>query len=192
MRRTKIIVDEAHCIALWGPKFRPCWGRIGEVHSLVSHRVPIGLATATAPPAILTTIKQSLKISEANHLFLNLGNFRSNLVWEVKTMEARKSTTERLAFLIPEAPSAENFFPNECVLIYVNSRPLGCKILDAIRSLLPPELHDLVDVFHALKGPITKAWLLDAFFEKGIRILICTEAVGMVCSPTPFNRICTN
>ncbi|KDQ11367.1 hypothetical protein BOTBODRAFT_88214, partial [Botryobasidium botryosum FD-172 SS1] len=53
-QHAKIIVDKAHCICLWGPKFRPCWGRLGEIQSLVPFWVPFLLATATATPSMIT------------------------------------------------------------------------------------------------------------------------------------------
>ncbi|KDQ16268.1 hypothetical protein BOTBODRAFT_107343 [Botryobasidium botryosum FD-172 SS1] len=179
--KVKIVIDEAHCIALWGNDFRPAWGRIGEVHGYVSHRVPIGLASATAPRPMLTTMKRSVNIAEDKHVYINLGNFRPNLYWKAKVMEERQSLSERVDFLVPENPTPANFLPNECALVYVNSRRTGCEVLDAIRAKLPPELHHTVEVYHALRGPVSKAWILERFFKNGIRILICTEAAGMGC-----------
>ncbi|KDQ05592.1 hypothetical protein BOTBODRAFT_91757, partial [Botryobasidium botryosum FD-172 SS1] len=175
------VVDEAHLIALWGQDFRPHWGRIGEVQSLVPSRVPITLASATAPDPILTVMKKSVHITDSNHLFVNIGNFRPNLVWEARVMRERASLSERLAFMVPENPSPANFFPNECALVYVNTRTDACEVLDAIRKRLPAELRPMVQVFHALRGTLTKAWILYYMFLKLLRILICTEAAGMGC-----------
>ncbi|KDQ20157.1 hypothetical protein BOTBODRAFT_98373, partial [Botryobasidium botryosum FD-172 SS1] len=175
------VVDEAHCIALWGDDFWPHWGRIGEVHSLVSHRVPIGLASATAPPFMLTKMIQSVNIVEGKYESIRLGNFRPNLMWKTEYMAEGQTLAQCVAFLIPKNPSPANFLVNECVLVYVNTRPEGCRIVHALRSLLPPELHKTVEVYHALKGSLTKAWILHRFFQNGIRILVCTEAAGMGC-----------
>lgn len=179
-QHAKIIVDEAHCICLWGPKFRPCWGRLGEIQSLVPFRVPFLLASATATPSMVTEMTKSVHM-RAGYVFVNLGNFRPNLVWEIEIMKEGSSPQEQVGFLIPENPSPENFLVDQCVLVYVNSRPAAHKLAYALRRLLPSPMRHAVEIFHAIRGPLTKAWVLYKIFNKGLRILICTEAAGMVC-----------
>ncbi|KDQ06676.1 hypothetical protein BOTBODRAFT_49263 [Botryobasidium botryosum FD-172 SS1] len=179
-QHAKIIVDEAHCICLWGPKFRPCWGRLGEIQSLVPFRVPFLLATATATPSMITEMTKSVHM-RAGYLFVNLGNFRPNLVWEVEIMKERSTLQEQVGFLIPENSSLANFLVDECVLLYVNSRAAAHKLAYALCKLLPSTMRHTVEIFHAIRGPLTKAWILYKIFNKGLRILICTKAAGMGC-----------
>ncbi|KDQ05581.1 hypothetical protein BOTBODRAFT_149878 [Botryobasidium botryosum FD-172 SS1] len=180
-KQLKVVVDEAHCIYLWGPKFRPAWDQIGDVRKLVPHRVPFLGSTATAPPVVLDKICTSLHIDKDDHVFVNLGMFRENLVWEVNIMDASRPLVEQLDFLIPNQPTIENFQGDERILIYVNSRDIAHIICYYLRRLLPPHLRDRVAVFHAMRSDLAKEWLLYGFVNGLLKIMICTEAAGMGC-----------
>jgi ATP-dependent DNA helicase RecQ len=53
------VIDEAHCVAEWGPSFRPAYLRLGQ--ALAELRVPcLSAFTATAGPRILQAIRESL------------------------------------------------------------------------------------------------------------------------------------
>lgn len=155
-KHVKIVVDEGHCISKWGPVFRPAWGKIGDIRALVPHPVPFLVGTATATPEEQILIKKSLHFDK-NHAFYNLGNFRPNLVWKVQTLDSKRPFVSQLDFLIPPHPSAENFSSSEKVLVYVNDRPTAHSLAYHLRSRLPCDLEDRVEVYHALRSSLTKA-----------------------------------
>ncbi|KDQ09217.1 hypothetical protein BOTBODRAFT_117487 [Botryobasidium botryosum FD-172 SS1] len=57
-----VAIDEAHCIPQWGQSsgkekaFRPAWGDIGNICSLVPSTVPFLAVSATLPPTVLTEV----------------------------------------------------------------------------------------------------------------------------------------
>lgn len=174
-----IVVDEAHCITQWGPKFRQAYGRLREIRSLVKNIVPFVLASATLPPNILAEVKASLLIEECSHDFVHLGNYRDNLIWEISVLDQhRERHMDQLVTLLPTG-SVETL--QSQVLIYVNDRFTGYRIRQHIRSLYSEEHHALIDCYHALRGELTKEWLMYRLAKDELKILICTEAVGMVC-----------
>ncbi len=59
-----LAVDEAHCITSWGHDFRPAYGRVGEIRSMLGEP-PTLASTATATPETQARILEVLGIEEA-------------------------------------------------------------------------------------------------------------------------------
>lgn len=60
-----LVVDEAHCLSVWGHDFRPDYSRLGDIQQQLGQPVTLAL-TATATPAVKTDICRSLRIDEKN------------------------------------------------------------------------------------------------------------------------------
>lgn len=58
-----LVVDEAHCIAQWGPDFRPAYLRLGEAIARLRPRSSLAL-TATAPKRVQDAIVSQLKLKD--------------------------------------------------------------------------------------------------------------------------------
>jgi len=55
----RLVVDEAHCVSLWGHDFRPDYLYLGRVRDALG-RPPVLAMTATAPPRVRSDILQRL------------------------------------------------------------------------------------------------------------------------------------
>jgi len=63
----RIVVDEAHCVSLWGPSFRPDFLSIRPALDAAGHQhVPIAALTATATPDIEADIRSALDLAAAD------------------------------------------------------------------------------------------------------------------------------
>jgi hypothetical protein len=60
-----LVVDEAHCLSVWGHDFRPDYSRLGDIQQQLGQPVTLAL-TATATPAVKTDICRTLRIDEKN------------------------------------------------------------------------------------------------------------------------------
>ncbi len=81
-----LVIDEAHCISVWGPDFRPAYAKLGQLRVLFPH-VPIAAFTATATARVRAQIKESLCLRNPVEL---IGDFdRPNLTLRV-TLSAAK------------------------------------------------------------------------------------------------------
>lgn len=52
IKLSMIVVDEAHCISVWGHDFRPAFRRIINLVKLLPHDLPVIATTATATPRV--------------------------------------------------------------------------------------------------------------------------------------------
>ena len=52
MKITMVVIDEAHCISMWGQSFRPNYRRIVNLVRLLPKDLPVLATTATATPRV--------------------------------------------------------------------------------------------------------------------------------------------
>ena len=77
-----IAVDEAHCVYKWGTGFRPSYGDIHELRSLLPSSTPMLAATATVTNAMLKSITRSLNMID--YKLVHLSPERSNISFGVE------------------------------------------------------------------------------------------------------------
>lgn len=100
-------------------------------------------------------------------------------------MKILKNSTNGIAeldFVIPQSIRLTDIEPT---LIYVNERQTAHEIYNFLCLKLPLHEKKGIQIFHALRGDCTKAWILHDFLSGKVKVMICTEALGMVCA-TPI------
>ncbi len=60
MKISMVVIDEAHCISMWGQSFRPNYRRIINLIRLLSKNFPVLATTATATPRVQEDILQQV------------------------------------------------------------------------------------------------------------------------------------
>ena len=77
-----IVVDEAHCISMWGKDFRRAYLTLANLR-LISNNVPWVALTATSDEYVKNDIITKLGFKEDYETF-KIKSFRSNLLYDVK------------------------------------------------------------------------------------------------------------
>ncbi|PIR63908.1 MAG: DNA helicase RecQ, partial [Candidatus Pacebacteria bacterium CG10_big_fil_rev_8_21_14_0_10_40_26] len=90
-----LVIDEAHCVSIWGNDFRPSYAAIATTLQKLSKRPPILAVTATATKMILTDISQKLQLHQPNILKSSVA--RKNLSIQVLDTP---TTVIKLLFLL--------------------------------------------------------------------------------------------
>ena len=77
-----IVVDEAHCISMWGRDFRPAYKSLGDLR-LITVNIPWIALTATSAENVKQDIITTLKFRDDFKTF-KLPSFRLNLIYDVE------------------------------------------------------------------------------------------------------------
>lgn len=156
------VIDEAHCLSMWGHDFRPDYLFIRHVlPDLGSPRV---LAmTATATPEMMAEIAAQLG---RDLRAVNTGVLRDNLY-----LIARRAENEdhKLRLLLPFMQRQRG-----CGIVYVNSRDHA--------EMLEKQLRQAginARAYHAGMGAAERSALQDRFMSGEVRVMVATVAFGM-------------
>jgi superfamily II DNA helicase RecQ len=77
-RLRAVIIDEAHCISLWGGSFRTDYAKLGLLCGRFPKHIPFIVASATLPDHILDDIRVKLRLSP-NAQMVCMTNARPNV-----------------------------------------------------------------------------------------------------------------
>ena len=82
-RLASIVIDEAHCISMWGRDFRPSYKSLANLRLQIDKNVPWIALTATSAENVKQDIITTLGFKEEYETF-KLKSFRPNLIYDVK------------------------------------------------------------------------------------------------------------
>jgi len=94
MNLSMVVIDEAHCISVWGHDFRPAFRRIINLVNLLPHNFPVLATTATATDRVAKDICQQM----GHNITLIRGNLlRENFSLNVIVVESEEEKMVWLA-----------------------------------------------------------------------------------------------
>ena len=155
-----IVIDEAHCIAEYGPEFRPEYHRIGE--TVKGLNIPVFACTATATRETEKTIIESLGMTDPAII---RGTFnRPNLYYDIVSKEIDEIT--QLAQLVRGLPGSGIIYRTTRSSVDDTAIKLSLLGFDA-------------QPYHAGMQPADRARIQDEFLSGKIRIIVASIAFGM-------------
>jgi len=155
----RLVIDEAHCVSVWGHDFRPDYLTIGRARQALGNP-PLLAMTATAPPRVRRDIIQHL-----GEMRIIAGDVtRPNLQLEVfHARSADEKLRHLLAFCQTEPGSG---------IVYAGTRA-RCEKLAALLG----QNGIVADHYHA--GLADRAGVQDDFMAGRIRVVVATVAFGL-------------
>lgn len=178
-------IDEAHCINIWGGSFRPDYANLGILRGRFPKNVPFLIASATLPEHVLDDIRRKLQLSKDVKMIC-VTNARPNVALSVRVMQHSDESKGDLRFTIPAHAHRPEDIP--ITLVYCNQRATTEDVVDRARDWAEEHgiLRDCIAFYHALIGEDKKRELEELLAAGVTRILICTDAVGMVSFHLPI------
>ena len=171
----RLVIDEAHCVSVWGHDFRPDYLTIGRARQSLGNP-PLLAMTATAPPRVRRDIVKHLgdpSAGSGHGLRIIAGDVtRPNLQLEVfHARHADDKLRHLLAFCQAE-PSASSGGPPGSGIVYAGTRA-RCEELAALlraRGIVAGHYH---------AGIADRAGVQDDFMAGRIRVVVATIAFGL-------------
>ena len=157
-----VVVDEAHCVSMWGHDFRPDYLFLGKVIPSLGSPVVLAL-TATATPEIRDEISEQLG-RRLKPVVASV--FRPNLYYEVETL-ADKEGKMRLLLDICRSEQGSG-------VVYARSRETCEQLAAMLRRSGVKAAH-----YHAGLPTEERSRVQEAFMTDRTRVIVATIAFGM-------------
>jgi ATP-dependent DNA helicase RecQ len=157
-----VVIDEAHCISMWGHDFRPDYLFIPKALPELGDPTVLGI-TATATPAMATQIAGGLGRDLER---LRVSVFRPNLHYEVHQLDNRERKVAKVIEICRREQGNG--------IVYVGSR----KDAESISALLRDNRVGAIP-YHAGLAPDLRAQNQDRFMRGQVRVVVATVAFGM-------------
>lgn len=176
-----IVVDEAHCITQWGPQFRPEYAKLGDIRAFAPH-APVLITSATLTASSLDHARKIMQVDSSSSYHLMLGIDRPNIAWSVRHMERGKDL-ESLKFIIPPCEADSDVaIPLISTMVFFDDISLAMAAMVYLQDLLPQSYHQKLAIYNSRRTPRAKRKVMKRFRNQEIKILLTTEAAGMVRS----------
>ena len=158
-----VVIDEVHCVSMWGHDFRPDYLFIRRALDELGRPAILGM-TATATPATEREIAVALGREPE---VVRTSVVRPNLRYDVELVDGEEDRLRTLVRRLHELRGAS-------AIVYARSRR-SCESL--ARTL---RVHDLAAVhYHAGLEPEERAAAQEAFIEGRVQTVVATTAFGM-------------
>ena len=180
-----LIVDEAHCVKVWGDEFRVAFASIGELRSLIPSTVSVMALTATATHDTFDAVVQ--RLSMRNPAVIALPPGRTNITYFVQPLLTLHDLTDMICSDIRKLdssyPKTVIFFRTykDCSDLYLTIRKkLGKRFTEPAGY---PDFHQfrLVDMYTRVATVAMKEAVLQSFAQKksNLRLVVATTAFGL-------------
>lgn len=181
-RILSVFVDEAHCVSHWGSSFRKKYGTIGIVRAFLPRATPIIAVSANITPRVRKDIVQKLEFDPNDYLWVNMGNDRHNVAQVIRAMEHPMNTYRDADFIVPDNIKHPSGIPK--AFAYADDINEGGELTGHLNKRVPEKFRKmgLVRPYNAAMSRKYRRTALRLFKLGIIRVLVCTDAAGMVSS----------
>ena len=169
---TQVVVDEAHCVQMWGPSFRPDYLHIADLFP--EPRPPIAALTATATKDTRSGIIRNLKLQEPCLVTRSVDRPELRFIVYNERSSPDKITHERdkLPILLKMLRTAQR--RDENAIIYTST------VREAERLSRVLDLQGYtVRCYHGRMQAQQRTEVQELFTEGIVRIIVATKAFGM-------------
>lgn len=163
MRISLVVIDEAHCISLWGHDFRPDYRRIVQLVRTLPEQLPILALTATVNRRVQNDILQQIGMQAQ----VMRGTMRRpNLYMHVETLSGDPAKLSYLAEVLPHVPGSG--------LIYTVTKHDAEMVAAFLQQRDIPS-----DYYHAGRDDEARQEIEQGLMANRYKVICSTIALGM-------------
>ena len=194
-RLISVIIDEAHCVKLWG-SFRKQYQELGRLRHILPDSVHFAIVSATLPATILPDVLSLLGVSRDKLHTIQLSNDRSNIALLVRKMKYAANTYMDLDFLVQDAISdspadantsgdSQPLRHHEKFVIFFDDKNEATAAAQYLRSRLPLDQRHRIIWFMSDMSQEFKEDGIEGLADGKIWGICSTDSFGMVgvCAP---------
>lgn len=188
-RCLSVFIDEGHCVSHWGAGFRKKYGTIGTIRAHLPRSTPFIVVSATLTARVRHDLVEKLQFHPTNWHYINIGNDRANVAQIVRAIEHPLGTYADLDFIIPPTINAVTDIPK--TMVYFDDILGGASMVDYLNSRVSEKFKDmgLVRPYNAAMSRTYRKNVMRLFYAGVIRVLVCTDAAGMVSGSSSSESI---
>lgn len=185
-RCLSVFIDEGHCISHWGTGFCKKYGTIGTIRAHLPRSTPFIVVSATLTARVRYDIVEKLQFHPTDWRYISIGNDRPNVAQIIRAIEHPLNSYADLAFVIP--PNIDTVADIPKTMIYFDDIIGGASMVDYLNSRVSDKFKHLglVRPYNAAMSRSYRKKVMRLFYAGIIRVLICTDAAGMVNTSASF------
>lgn len=177
-RLISLIVDEAHCVAIWA-FFRNEYGHLGRIRYLLPDGLPVVAVSATLPENVLSDTIEKLRLRKGKTIIIRRSNDRPNVHIMVRKIQHTISSFRDLEFLVPDNWKCGDREPRKFVIFFDKiSESVAAGLF--LRARLPLDLRDKIKWFHSNMSQRFKEDEVKNLQSRGTWGICATDSFGMV------------
>lgn len=174
------MIDEAHVVSHWGSDFRKKYGSLGILRALVPKGTPFVAMSATLSDRVRRDVLSKLEFKNGTFLDLAIGNDRSNVSLVVRAIQNPMNAFSDLDFLIPRGITDPQQVKQ--TFIYADQISSADGMEKRLYNIAPESFQEagIIRPYSAAYSVKYRTEVMALFKAGFVRILICTDAAGMV------------
>eukprot|EP00891_Asterochloris_glomerata_P002950 jgi/Astpho2/2950/gw1.00050.55.1_t len=169
----RIVIDEAHCVSMWGHDFRPDYKLLGKTRVENFPSVPTMVLTATATPRVKQDIVSSLIIPRCRYFQVSF--FRSNLILRVLPKQFGQTKDKKDIQLEAMIDYIRGQEEGACGIVYALSRDDS----ESVAWYLQEHGGIAARHYHAGMTPKQRMGVQNAWRSGRHQVVVATIAFGM-------------
>ena len=175
----QVVVDEAHCVHMWGYSFRPDFLYIRHLVDVITEaqgwRPPVAALTATATPRVRASIAERLSL-RPGYKEIERNPNRPELRFAVYNRTSPgvrvRSKRDKLRILLRILRAADR--RNESAIVYVNTTREAERLARRLEAMGLDARH-----YHGKMDDQARKEVQDMFLDGQINVIVATKAFGM-------------
>lgn len=163
------VIDEAHCISMWGHDFRPSYQNISKFIDKLNTKPIVAAFTATATKPVIVDIKKYLKLQNPAEFISSFS--RDNLRLHIHHCP-NFFIKEVILFLLLQK------YKNKSGIIYAATRKKTLKLYQLIKHYDFSNKYQ-INFYHGALDHQSRNKIQEDFLSNKLKIIIATNAFGM-------------